>query len=97
MTKFIQTTSVILTLVLILALPSCTHKHLYESTVTPHTCTEQGYTTYTCSCGDSYVADYVEAAHSFGEWVVIEEDTPQENGIMERYCPCGAVESTMDR
>ena len=34
--------------------------HSYESVVTAPTCTEGGYTTYTCStptCGDSYVAD----------------------------------------
>ena len=29
--------------------------------VTDPTCTEQGYTTYTCACGDSYVDNYVEA------------------------------------
>ena len=37
------------------------HTHDYESAVTSPTCTEQGYTTYTCACGESYVADYVEA------------------------------------
>ncbi len=37
------------------------HIHKYDSTVTPPTCTEQGYTTYTCECGDSYVDDYVDA------------------------------------
>ena len=37
------------------------HTHTYEATVTAPTCTEQGYTTYTCECGESYVADYVEA------------------------------------
>ena len=37
------------------------HTHSYASTVTAPTCTEKGYTTYTCSCGDSYVADYVDA------------------------------------
>ena len=37
------------------------HTHAYASAVTLPTCTEQGYTTYTCSCGDSYVADYVDA------------------------------------
>ena len=37
-------------------------EHTYESTVTAPTCTEQGYTTYTCACGDSYVDDYVDAA-----------------------------------
>lgn len=42
------------------------HAHNYSSVVTPPTCTEKGYTTYTCECGDSYVSDYVEAlGHSF--------------------------------
>ena len=37
------------------------HIHTYEPTVTAPTCTERGYTTYTCECGDSYVDDYVDA------------------------------------
>ena len=37
------------------------HVHSYTSAVTAPTCTEQGYATYTCECGDSYVDDYVEA------------------------------------
>ena len=37
------------------------HSHRYSSIVTSPTCTEQGYTTYTCACGDSYVGDYVDA------------------------------------
>ena len=41
--------------------------HDYVEEVTEPTCTEQGYTTYTCSaCGDSYVDNYVEAlGHSY--------------------------------
>ncbi len=36
--------------------------HSYESTVTAPTCTEKGYTTYTCSvCEDTYTDDEVEA------------------------------------
>ena len=36
--------------------------HSYSSVVTKPTCTEQGYTTYTCTeCGDSYVGDYTDA------------------------------------
>ena len=35
--------------------------HSHEAAVTPPTCTEQGYTTYTCHCGDSYISDYVDA------------------------------------
>ena len=37
------------------------HKHIFVSQVTAPTCTERGFTTYTCSCGTSYVDDYVAA------------------------------------
>ena len=38
------------------------HIHSYTEEVTAPTCTEGGYTTYTCSeCGDSYVDDYVDS------------------------------------
>ena len=37
------------------------HFHKYEAVVTAPTCTEKGYTTYTCACGDSYKADETEA------------------------------------
>ncbi len=36
------------------------HTHVYEAVVTAPTYTEQGYTTYTCECGDSYVGDYTD-------------------------------------
>lgn len=38
--------------------------HSYSETVIAPTCSERGYTTYTCACGDSYVADFVaETGH----------------------------------
>ena len=37
-------------------------EHTYTPTVTAPTCTEQGYTTHSCTCGDSYVDDYVDAS-----------------------------------
>ena len=40
------------------------HTHSYTPTVTAPTCTEQGYTTYTCECGDSYVDEYVNMSIS---------------------------------
>ena len=70
------------------------HIHEYSITVTPPTCTEQGYTTYTCECGDFYVADYVDAkGHSFGEWTIVTEPTIEAEGLKERYCNCGEKES----
>lgn len=42
------------------------HVHNYTSTITPPTCTEKGYTTYTCQCGDTYTADeVVTLPHNF--------------------------------
>jgi len=46
--------------------PTAAHTHNYTPAVTAPTCTEQGYTTYTCDCGDSYVDDYVPAAGHIG-------------------------------
>ena len=34
--------------------------HKYEASVTAPTCTEQGYTTHTCHCGDSYIDNLTE-------------------------------------
>ena len=48
--------------------------HSYEAAVTAPTCTEAGYTTYTCNCGDSYVADETDAlGHTEAEPVVENE------------------------
>ena len=62
-------TTLMLTLAVcsILGLTACGHEHSYTTSVVAPTCTEKGYTTYTCSCGDSYVDDYVVAlGHNFG-------------------------------
>ena len=72
--------------------------HAYTSVVTDPTCTEQGYTTHTCSrCGDSYVDDYVEATgHSFGEWKETKAATCTEKGEKTRCCErenCNTIET----
>lgn len=46
------------------------HEHSYSEKVTAPTCTEAGYTTYTCACGDSYTGNNVEATgHSYTDGV----------------------------
>ena len=37
------------------------HTHSYTDVVTKPTCTEMGYTTHTCACGESYKDRYVDA------------------------------------
>ena len=45
-----------------------THTHSYSKNVTPATCTKQGYTTYTCSCGDTYKDNYTNPSHSYSKY-----------------------------
>ena len=46
------------------------HVHVYNAVVTAPTCTAEGYTTYTCGCGDSYVGDEVAASgHTYADGV----------------------------
>ena len=64
------------------------HNHEYESVVTAPTCTEKGFTTYTCECGDSYVADYTDKVpHKYSS--VVTAPTCTEKGFTTYTCACG--------
>ena len=55
--------------------------HYVAGTPVPVTCTTDGYTLYTCKCGDDYKADTVSASgHSFGEVVPKVDATCTEKG-----------------
>ncbi len=71
--------------------------HSYVSTITPPTCTEQGYTTHTCKCGNSYVDTYTEATgHTYGEWYTTKEPTESAQGEKRRDCSnCDAYETSV--
>lgn len=73
------------------------HIHFYKFTVTHPTCTEQGYTTYICECGDSYVDNYVDARdHNYGEWYEVTAPTCTEDGLERRNCiRCDAFETNV--
>ena len=50
-------------------------------------CTEQGYTTYTCHCGDNYTGDYVGSlGHDMGKWYTTKEATCTSDGEQRRDC-----------
>ncbi len=70
------------------------HVHNYTAEVTAPTCTEQGYTVYTCACGDTYTADYTDpTGHSYGEWEQTKAPTCTEKGEQKRTCACGDVQT----
>ena len=55
--------------------------HYVAGTPVPVTCTTDGYTLYTCACGDEYKADTVSASgHSFGDVVPKVDATCINNG-----------------
>ena len=63
------------------------HTHSYKAVVTAPTCTEKGYTTHTCACGDSYVDTYVDAlGHAWDNGKVTKEPTATETGIRTYTC-----------
>lgn len=68
-------------------------EHVYTSKVTPPTCTADGYTAYTCTCGDSYTGDVVKTGgHNFvdGECTVCFEPDPDYVAGGELVIPEGA-------
>ena len=71
-------------------------EHNYIATVVEPTCTEQGYTLYTCSnCGASYQDNYTDpTGHDWGEWTIEVAPTCVNEGTEIRTCAnCGEKES----
>ena len=63
------------------------HVHSYTDEVTAPTCTEKGYTTHTCSCGDTVVDTYVdELGHDFKEYVSDNNATYDSDGTKTATC-----------
>ncbi len=73
------------------------HVHSYIQKVIEPTCTEKGYTLYTCSCGYSYKDNYQNATgHIWDDWKVTKEATETEKGIESRTCSVCNENETRD-
>ena len=76
------------------------HEHAYTKVVTNPTCTEKGYTTYTCSCGDSYKDDYTDpTGHSFTKYESNNDATCKRDGTETAKCDhgCGKTDTRTDK
>lgn len=62
--------------------------HTYVAVVTAPTCTEDGYTTHTCTkCGDSYTDNQTNAVgHAYGAWTITAAPTMSAPGEARRIC-----------
>ena len=67
------------------------HTHTYVSVVTDPTCLTEGYTTYSCSCGDAYTDHHTPVTdHTYDAGTVMKEPTPTETGRIVYTCiHCG--------
>ncbi len=64
------------------------HYHEYKETVVAPTCTEKGYTLYSCSCTDSYTENETAATgHTYTD--VVTAPTCTEKGYTTHTCACG--------
>ena len=71
------------------------HEHSYTAVVTAPTCTAKGYTTHTCSCGNSYVDTYTDAlGHAWDNGKVTKPATETETGVKTFTCTrCGETKT----
>lgn len=76
------------------------HKHSYNSIITAPTCTEQGYTTHSCTCGNHYIDSYTDAlGHNFLEYVSNNDATYEKDGTKTATCErtgCGVTDTVAD-
>ena len=67
------------------------HTHEYTSKVISPTCTEKGYTAYTCECGYSYERDYISATNHQKVLQTEVAPTCTEDGYTVYSCECGDI------
>lgn len=71
------------------------HTHSYTSKTVKATCTQDGYTIHTCTCGASYTDNKTASlGHSWSDWKTVKKATSSAEGRKERSCSrCGKTES----
>ncbi len=73
--------------------------HDYKSVVTSPTCSEKGYTTYTCArCKDSYKDNYTNPTgkHTYGNWTQTKAATCTAKGSEKHVCTVCKAEETRE-
>ena len=70
------------------------HTHSYTQQVIAPTCTAEGCTLHSCTCGAAYTDSATPATgHSWSDWTNIKEATQTQEGLQERTCSsCGSKE-----
>lgn len=63
-------------------------EHKYKAEIKAPTCTEMGYTVFTCEhCKDSYKGEYTDpTGHKFSDWIVDKQPTTSSEGQRHKEC-----------
>ncbi len=74
------------------------HTHDFVAVITEPTCTTKGYTTYTCSCGETYTEDEIPETGHVAEVIPGKEPTETEPGLTEgeKCSVCGEILKVQD-
>ncbi len=70
------------------------HEHSYVKSIVAPTCTEQGYTKYTCVCGDSYKEDYTDPVEHNYQTSVVEPTCTAQGYTLTKCSYCGDASKT---
>ena len=95
LTGFVLACMLVLSCCTLFAGAACAHEYAPGVYHAP-TCTERGYTEYTCNlCGETVRDGYVDASgHFYGEWQPVAASTCTEHGLDKRICRvCQGVET----
>ncbi len=85
-------------LMCIFGLSACKEEHIhnYVETITAPTCTEQGFTTHSCSCGDNYKDTYIDAIGHKTTFEFYENTTEHWNLCVVCYASINTENHTWD-
>ena len=84
---FLKILTIFCAILVIIICSDCSHTHKYSEEKINPTCTDKGYTIYTCECGNEYKDKFIEPfGHTFSTWKIIHEASYDEVGIKERNC-----------
>ncbi len=76
------------------------HIHNYTPFITPPSCTEKGFTKYTCTCGNNYIDNFVvELGHNFTIYISNNDATYDKDGTKTAICSnanCTATDTIID-
>ena len=73
------------------------HEHQFIEEIVPPTCIENGYTKYTCECGENYEDNIVSSkGHNYTEWELVSNKEKVEKKRVCKKCDLEEIEDVIE-